>query len=179
MEKQRDLKVFLLWFLIFNSEQHHFIKNNLYSAVRINLRNVSSVFGTATHVALFFSFSFLMWYLKENISVHYLQQRTIFSRVDDLVFLTCYLLSSSSSLPSLFFLTFPPLRGCQKHFFLNCLEWWRKRKIKISKLSGVAGLDELLDVVFFFFWKRGRTCEKLWHARVYRCATVLEAFWQH
>lgn len=105
---------------------------------------------------------FMMWYLKENISVHYLQQRTIFSRVDELVFLTCYLLSSSSSLPSLFFLTFPPLRGCQKHFFLNCLERWRKRKIKISKLSGVAGLDELLDgLFFFFFWKRGRTCEKL------------------
>ena len=35
------------------------------------------------------------------------------------------------------------------------------------------------DAGFFFLPSRGRTCEKLWHARVYRCVTVLEAFWQH
>lgn len=107
--------------------------------------------------------------------------------VDGLILLTCYLLFSSSSLSSLFFSPFLPWEAAKNSFpqtvksggenvksrYQSCLDLvhqsWLGLDVRVLKNP-----SELL----FFFW-RGRTCEKLWHARVYRCVTVLEAFWLH
>lgn len=66
----------------------------------------------------------LVYPLKRNqrvpldISVHYLHKRTFFFWLDDLIFLTCYLLFSFFS-AFFIFLTFPPPWGCQKQIFLK------------------------------------------------------------
>lgn len=51
-----------------------------------------------------------------DLSVHYLPHRRPFFWVDDLMFLTCYLLLHSSSLPSLFFSPFIPGEAAKNIF---------------------------------------------------------------